>query len=57
MSREKKIYLYLTNNNTGNISDPSSIYETPMQNRLENHNGAQFTIDFEHVPERKEADK
>ena len=29
MSREKKIYLYLTNNNTGNISDPSSIYETP----------------------------
>ena len=34
-----------------------SIYETPMQNRLENHNGAQFTIDFEHVPERKEADK
>ena len=29
MSREKKIYLYLTNNNTGNNSDPSSILETP----------------------------
>lgn len=34
-----------------------SIYETPMQNRLKNHNGAQFTIDFSHVPERKEVEK
>ena len=39
------------------IAMKGSIYETPMQNRLENHNGAQFTIDFNHVPERKEADK
>ena len=30
MSREKKIYLYLTNNNTGNNnSDPTSVFDTP----------------------------
>lgn len=31
-----------------------TIYETPVSNRLENSKGAQFTIDFNHVPQRKE---
>ena len=34
-----------------------SIYETPSANRLPNIQGAQFTIDFNHVPSRKEEDK
>lgn len=31
-----------------------TIYETPATNRLGNSTGAQFTIDFNHVPQRKE---
>jgi C4-dicarboxylate-specific signal transduction histidine kinase len=34
-----------------------SIYETPANNRLKDICGAQFTIDFTHVPSRKEDDK
>lgn len=34
-----------------------SIYETPSTNRLSNIQGAQFTIDFNHVPSRKEDNK
>ena len=34
-----------------------SIYETPSTNRLPNMEGAQFTIDFNHVPSRKEDNK
>ena len=34
-----------------------SIYETPSNNRINNLSGAQFTIDFTHVPSKKEDDK
>lgn len=34
-----------------------TIYETPTATRLSNLVGAQFTIDFNHVPERKETEK
>lgn len=34
-----------------------SIYETPANNRINDLSGAQFTIDFTHVPSRKEDDK
>lgn len=34
-----------------------SIYETPATNRIENVEGAQFTIDFTYVPSKKEDDK
>ena len=34
-----------------------SIYETPINNRIKSVNGAQFTIDFNYVPTRKEEDK
>lgn len=34
-----------------------SIYETPLKNRIASIRGAQFTIDFNYVPTRKEEDK
>lgn len=34
-----------------------TIYETPASTRLPNLSGAQFTIDFNYVPERKETEK
>lgn len=34
-----------------------NIYETPRRERLPNMNGAQFTIDFERVPQNKESEK
>ena len=34
-----------------------SIYETPVHNRIPTVTGAQFTIDFNYVPSRKEEDK
>ena len=34
-----------------------SIYETPSNNRINGFSGAQFTIDFTHVPSKKEDDK
>ena len=34
-----------------------SIYETPINNRMEVVNGAQLTIDFNYVPSRKEEDR
>lgn len=34
-----------------------AIYETPANNRISDLPGAQFTIDFTHVPSRKEDDK
>ena len=34
-----------------------TIYETPSSLRIMDVYGAQFTIDFNHVPERKEEDK